>query len=223
MRVAFAAMSAAAEKDAFDPTVDVVWFRDVGLYRVKAIPTPIGFLSFRQMLLIGVGALLSLVGVEASWGIAGLQLLSLAPLGVMVWLSTKRVGMVSPEAQLLVYLTGGRAERAEEEERAREEKREERVLEVSATETRPGPFTVYYTGKVVAGRPRDAILFVDGQERGRASPMRVGGNVAHYKIFCMMEASEAGVHNAEVRLDGTDEGVERFRLLVKAGGVEIGQ
>jgi len=212
-----------AEKDAFDPAVDVVWFRDVGLYRVKAIPTPIGFLSFRQMLLIGVGAISSLIGVEASWGVAGLELLSLAPLGVMVWLSMRRVGMVSPETQLLVYLTGGKAERVEQERAKREEKHEEKVLEVSATETRPGPFTVYYTGKVVAGKPRDAILFVDGQERGRASPMKVGGNMAHYKIFCMMDASEAGVHNAEVRLDGTDEGVEKFRLLVKSAGVEIGK
>lgn len=216
-------MMSAAEKEVFDPTVDVVWFRDVGLYRVKAIPTPIGFLSFRQMLLIGAGALITLFGVKASWGVPGLELLSLAPLGVMFWVSIRRVGMVSPETQLLVYLAGGRAERAEEEEKARrEEKREEKVLEVSATETRPGPFGVSFEAKLVGGKPRDAVLFIDGQERARAPPMRVSSNTAHYRILCAMEASEVGVHNAEVRLDGTDEGVQRFRLLVKSAGVELG-
>jgi hypothetical protein len=170
------------------------------------------------MLLIGTGALLSLLGVKAAWGVPGLEVLSLAPLGVMFWVSTRRVGMVSPETQLLVYLTGVKAEK---EEVGKKEKREEKVLEVSATETRPGPFSVSYEARLVGGKPRDAVLLIDGQERARNPPVRVSGNNASYRILCSMEASEVGVHNAEIRLDGTDEGVQKFRILVKSVGVEI--
>jgi len=217
MRITFTALST-EERDTFDPTVDVLWFRDVGLYRIKAIPTPIGFLSFRQMLLIGVGAIVSLLGVKAAWGVPWLEVLSLAPLGVMFWISTRRVGMVSPETQLLVYLTGGRVEKGEANKK---EKREEKVLEVSATETRPGPFSVSFEAKLVGGRPRDAVLLIDGQERARDPPVRISGSTASYRILCSMEASEVGVHNAEIRLDGTDEGIQKFRILVKSVGVEM--
>ena len=96
------------QEETFDNRVEMVWFRDIGIYNLRAVPTPIGFFSFRELLFIGIGAALTIAGIAVFWGNMIGEIISLFPLGFMFYFAKmKRIKMLPLEVLLFAPLLLG--------------------------------------------------------------------------------------------------------------------
>lgn len=87
-------------------SVEILWFEDINPFHESIFGFPvIGKLSMRQMMIFGVGALLSWIFYQASG-----NLVSLIPIGITIFLILKKQKIMSTETYLflllLFYLSG---------------------------------------------------------------------------------------------------------------------
>src|SRR5208283_118523 len=106
--ISFCPIMPQQQEETFDNRVEMVWFRDIGIYNLRAVPTPIGFFSFRELLFIGIGAALTVAGMAVFWGNMIGEIISLFPLGFMFYFAKmKRIKMLPLEVLLLAPLLLG--------------------------------------------------------------------------------------------------------------------
>ena len=207
----------------------MVWFRDIGIFNLRAIPTPIGFFSFRELLFVGFGAALTIAGIALFWGNMMGEIISLLPLGFMFYFAkVKRINMIAPEMYLFAPLLGGRSKISSRAEPGKVKKEASKPTEVSNamqvtfSEKRPVPaqlnLVVPFTGK----EPKPIVLLLDGNEveGTKTSATRNDSGGAHYTLNFVPDATDIGTHKAEVRFAGSTVPIREFSLEVRGEGVK---
>lgn len=212
----------------------MVWFRDVGIYNLRAIPTPIGFFSFRELLFVGLGAAITVGGVAIFWGSIIGETISVIPIGFMFYFAKKRIKMLPPEMSLLASLFGGAEKNSASPKLAGKQgankKRKEEIappnaaMQVTFSEKRPVPaqlnLIVPFTGK----EAKPIVLFLDGQEveGTKTSPSRIDDEGVHYMLNFVPDATDVGTHKAQVRFAGSTVPIQEFALEVRSEMVSVG-
>jgi hypothetical protein len=216
----------------FNENVEMVWFRDVGLWNLRMVPTPIGFFSFREFALIGIGALLTLIGVKLFWGFPIGEVLSSVPLLFMFYMAKKKTGMVAFEVRWLASLfpsgtrqppASGRTKRNEKQRKAPAAPTAANMMEVTFSEKRPTPAELNFTIPLTGKEPKPVALFLDGEEVGstRTSPFKISDKGAHYILHYIPDATDVGRHRAEIRFVGSTVPIQELDLQVRAEGLKV--
>jgi len=212
------------QEETFDNRVAMVWFRDIGIYNLRAVPTPIGFFSFRELLFIGIGSALTVVGVAVFWGNMIGEIISLVPLGFMFYFAKiKRVKMLPPEILLFApLLLGARRKQPVAAKRGMAEKKEKEVphsnaMQLIFSENRPAPAQMNFVIPLTGKEPKPIVLFLDGQEveGTKTSPCRMDAEGAHYTLNFVPDATDIGSHKAQVRFAGSTVPIDEFLLEVR--------
>ena len=217
-------MSHQRDEETFDSRVSMVWFRDIGIFNLRAIPTPIGFFSFRELLFVGLGAALTIAGIALFWGNMIGEIVSLLPLAFMFYFAKmRRINMLAPEMYLFAPLLGGSSKISNQSGTKKTKKEPSRSIEasnamqVTFSEKRPVPaqlnLVVPFTGK----EPKPIILLLDGHEveGTKTSATRIDGDGAHYTLNFVPDATDIGTHKAEVRFAGSTVPIREFSLEVR--------
>ena len=220
------------QEETFDNRVDMVWFRDIGIYNLRAVPTPIGFFSFRELLFVGIGAALTIGGVATFWGNTIGEVISLFPLGFMFYFAKiRRVKMLPLEILILAPLllgSGGKKSPAAAKQRASKKKEESppsNSMLLILSENRPAPaqmtFVIPFTGK----EPKPIVLFLDGQEveGTRTSPSSIDDKGVHYTLYFKPDITDIGSHYAQVRFAGSTVPIKEFPLEVRGETIKVGK
>jgi len=222
-----------SQKEEFNETVEMVWFKDVGLYNLRMVPTPIGFFSFREFLLIGIGAFLTWAGVKLFWGFPIGEVLSFIPLLFLFYMAKKKTGMLAFEVRWLASVFPSGTSGTRPPASARKGKKERKVLaaptqttvnamEVTFSEKRPTPAELSFTIPLTGKEPKPVTLFLDGEEVGttRASPFKIDDEGAHYILYYNPDATDIGRHRAEIRFVGSTVPIKEIDLQVRGEGVK---
>lgn len=217
-------MSHQRDEETFDSRVSMVWFRDIGIFNLRAIPTPIGFFSFRELLFVGLGAALTIAGIALFWGNMIGEIISLLPLAFMFYFAKmRRINMLAPEMYLFAPLLGGSSKISSQSGTKKTKKEPSRPIEasnamqVTFSEKRPVPaqlnLVVPFTGK----EPKPIILLLDGHEveGTKTSATRIDRDGAHYTLNFVPDATDIGTHKAEVRFAGSTVPIREFSLEVR--------
>ena len=221
-----------SQQETFDETVPMVWFRDVGIYNLRAIPTPIGFFSFRELLFVGLGAAATVGGVAVFWGNIIGEIISVIPVAFMFYFAKKRIKMLPPEMSVLASLFGREERKASVPKRAEkqgEKKREvtptsNAAMQITFSEKRPVPaqlnLIVPFSGK----EAKPIVLFLDGQEveGTKTSPFRIDDEGVHYMLNFVPDATDVGNHKAHIRFAGSTVPIQEFALEVRSEMVSLG-
>ena len=221
-----------SQQESFNETVQMVWFRDVGIYNLRAIPTPIGFFSFRELLFVGLGAALTVSGVALFWGNLIGELVSIFPVVFMFYFAKKRIKMLPPEMFVFASLFGVGKKKtvAKLSDSQRHEKKERPVqtendaMQITFSEKRPVPaqlnLTVPFTGKDT----KSIMLFLDSEEveGTKTSPSRIDDEGVHYVLNFVPDATDVGTHKAQIRFVGSTIPIQEFRLEVRSEIVAVG-
>lgn len=216
----------------FNEAVQMVWFRDVGIYNLRAIPTPIGFFSFRELLFIGLGAAATVAGVALFWGNLAGELVSAVPVGFAFYFAKKRIKMLPPEMSLLASIFAGEEKKSNRRQdyRRQSKKKEDAfqqrndAMQITFSEKRPVPaqlnLRVPFTGKDA----KSIVLFLDGQEveGTKTSPSRIDDLGAHYVLNFVPDATDVGGHKAQIRFVGSTVPIQEFELEVRSDIVTVG-
>ena len=209
----------------------MVWFRDVGIYNLRAVPTPIGFFSFRELLFVGFGAAITVAGVALFWGNIIGETLSVAPLAFMFYVAKKRIKMLPPEISLLATMF----RRMERKSAAPNQPRKQRASKLEQTPSRKEAMKVTFSEKrpvpaqlnlIVPFTGKDAkpvVLFIDGQEveGTKTSPARIDDEGVHYTLNFVPDATDVGSHKAQIRFAGSTAALQEFVLEVRSETVNM--
>jgi len=220
-------------EEKFNESVEMVWFRDVGLYNLRMVPTPIGFFSFREFLLIGIGALLTWVGVKLFWGFPIGEVLSFIPLVFLFYMAKKKTGMLAFEVRWLasVFPSGtsgtrppasaGTKRKGNGERKAAPTPTEVNTIEVTFSEKRPIPAEITFTIPLPGKEPKPVTLFLDGEEvdSTRTSPFKIDDKGVHYILYYRPDVTDIGRHMAEIRFVGSTVPLQELDLQVRGEGV----
>lgn len=221
-----------SQQETFNETVQIVWFRDVGIYNLRAIPTPIGFFSFRELLFVGLGAAATVAGVAAFWGNLVGEIISIIPVAFSFYFSKKRIKMLPPEMSLIASLLGGGEKKSISKLADKHQPKKKEVafqphkdaMQITFSEKRPVPaqlnLTVPFTGKDT----KPIVLFLDGQEveGTKTSPSRMDDAGVHYVLNFVPDATDVGTHWAQIRFVGSTVPIQEFELEVRSEIVTVG-
>ncbi|MCL4518805.1 MAG: hypothetical protein M1587_06370 [Thaumarchaeota archaeon] len=220
-----------SQQETFDETVPMVWFRDVGIYNLRAIPTPIGFFSFRELLFVGLGAAVTVGGVAVLWGNIIGEIISLIPVGFMFYFAKKRIKMLPPEMSVLASLFG-REERkapiAKSTGRQGGKKQElaprpNATMQITFSEKRPVPAQVRVVVPFTGKEAKPIVLFLDGHEveGTKTSPSRIDDEGVHYMLNFVPDATDVGTRKAQIRFAGSTVPIQEFALEVRSEMVSM--
>ncbi|MDG6995951.1 MAG: hypothetical protein JRN52_08510 [Nitrososphaerota archaeon] len=221
-----------SQQETFDETVPMVWFRDVGIYNLRAVPTPIGFFSFRELLFIGLGAALTVGGVAVFWGNIIEEIISVAPLSFMFYFAKKRIKMLPPEMSVFASLFGNGEKRpssAKLDGKQHAKKYKDQgvlpnpAMQITFSEKRPVPAQVSLVVPFTGKEAKPVVLFLDGQEveGTKTSPLRIDEEGVHYMLNFVPDATDVGTHKAQIRFAGSTVAIQEFPLEVRSESVSV--
>ena len=219
------------QEETFDNRVDMVWFRDIGIYNLRAVPTPIGFFSFREILFVGIGSALTIGGIAVFWGNMIGEIISLVPVGSTFYFAKiKRVKMLPLEILLFAPLLfgAGRKKPVAAKQGAAKNKEEyppSNAMQLIFSENRPAPAQMNFVIPLTGKEPKPIVLFLDGQEveGTKTSPSRIDDEGAHYTLNFVPDATDIGSHRAQVRFVGSTVPIEEFPLEVRGEAIKVGK
>jgi hypothetical protein len=234
--ISFCPIMSQQQEQTFDNRVEMVWFRDIGIYNLRAVPTPIGFFSFRELLFIGIGAALTVAGIAVFWGNMIGEIISLFPLGFMFYFAKmKRIKMLPLEVLLLApLLLGAGRKKVAKQGAVKKEKAAttppltpptvSNAMHLMFSENRPHPAQLNFVIPLTGKEPKPIILFFDGQEveGTKTSPSRIDDAGAHYTLNFVPDATDIGSHKAQVRFVGSTVPIEEFPLEVRGEAIKVG-
>ena len=216
-----------SQQETFDETVPMVWFHDVGIYNLRAVPTPIGFFSFRELLFIGLGAALTVGGVAVFWGNIIGEIISVAPLGFMFYVAKKRIKMLPPEMSVFASLFG-KGEKKPSEKQPPKKNQDRAVLpnlamQITFSKKRPVPAQVSLVVPFTGKEAKPIVLFLDGQEveGTKTSPLRIDEEGVHYMLNFVPDGTDVGTHKAQIRFAGSTVSIQEFPLEVRSESVNM--
>ena len=223
-----------SQQETFDETVPRVWFHDVGIYNLRAIPTPIGFFSFRELLFVGLGAALTVGGVAVFWGNIIGEIISVVPLGFMFYFAKKRIKMLPPEMSVLASLFGkGEKKPPNAKVSGKQPAKKDKdhavlpnaAMQITFSEKRPVPAQVSLVVPFTGKEAKPIVLFLDGQEveGTKTSPSRIDEEGVHYTLNFVPDATDVGTHKAQIRFAGSTVPIQEFPLEVRSETISLAQ
>ena len=206
--------------------VRILWFKETTRWSRRGIPLRVVWVSPRQLVILLVSVLAGLV-VAAPMPAATLKL---APVGAFLLagavIAFWRVRMLTPEQLILVRLRGLTRVPQQGKKSGKTgttdvvEKPEECAFEIEADSVES------FTPLSITGRwkrtklPRKVMLYVDGVPRPGAEALAtpVSDAESGYTIVLLPTASDIGVKELEVRIEGEEKPIYRKKVEVKVKG-----
>ena len=206
--------------------VRVLWFKETSRWSRRGIPLRVVWVSPRQLVILLFAVLAGLM-VATPLPTAPLKLLPmgsflLAGAVVAFW----RVKMLTPEQLIMVRLQGltrvsqDRKKGRKDEAVSVVEKPDENTFEIEADSSES------FTPLSITGRwkrtklSRKVSLYVDGNPRAGAEALAtpVSDTESGYTIVFLPTATDIGVRELEVRIEGEDRPIYRKKVEVKVRG-----
>ena len=205
--------------------VRVLWFKETTRWSRRGIPLRVVWVSPRQLSIL----LFSVLAGLAAGTLIPSATLKLVPMGgfllagavVAFW----RVKMLTPEQLIMVRLRGltrvpQRRESLQASTAPVAEEPEETAFEIEADSAES------FTPLSIAGRwrrtklPRKVSLYVDGVPRAGAEALAtpVSDAESGYTIVFLPTASDVGVRELEVRIEGEERPIYRKKVEVRVKG-----
>ena len=205
--------------------VRILWFKETTRWSRRGIPLRVVWVSPRQLSILLFSVL---AGLAVGTPIPSATL-KLVPMGVFLLGGTVvafwRVKMLTPEQLIMLRLRG--LTRVPQQSKGGEvnigpvaEEPEETAFEMEA-ESAESFTPLSFTGRWKRTKlPRKVPLYVDGVPRAGAEALATPVNDAEsgYTIVFLPTASDVGVHELEVRIEGEDKPIYRKKVEVKVRG-----
>jgi hypothetical protein len=206
--------------------VRILWFKEASRWSRRGIPLRVVWVSPRQLVILLVSFLAGLA-VAAPLPTATLKL---APVGAFLLAGAVvafwRVKMLTPEQLIMARLRGltripRQARKSATKDAPRTTKEpQEGAFEIEA-DTAESFIPLSITGRWRRTKlPRKVSLFVDGIPRAGAEALAtpVSDAESGYTIVFLPTASDIGVRELEVRIEGEEKPIYRKKVEVKVKG-----